>query len=124
MDGDLMACMLEGPGDPVRLIAVSKILESNRRKPMLTAADVMTTDVITVTPETPVPDIAKLLYTRRISGVPVVDPNKAVIGLVSEGDLMKHADAIGEQRRSWWLTLIAGESTLAHDYVKIHGRHA
>src|SRR5215216_6778502 len=91
---------------------------------MLTAADVMTTDVITVTPETPVPDIAKLLYTRRISGVPVVDPNKAVIGLVSEGDLMKHADAIGEQRRSWWLTLIAGESTLAHDYVKIHGRHA
>src|SRR5215207_9539880 len=37
---------------------------------------------------------------------------------------MKHADAIGEQRRSWWLTLIAGESTLAHDYVKIHGRHA
>ncbi len=41
----------------------------------------MTTDVITVTPETPVRDIAKLLYTRRISGVPVVDPDRAVIGL-------------------------------------------
>jgi CBS-domain-containing membrane protein len=91
---------------------------------MLTAADVMTTDVITVTPETPVRDIAKLLHTRRISGVPVVDPNKTVIGIVSEGDLMKHADAIGEQRRSWWLTLIAGESMLAHDYAKIHGRLA
>ena len=91
---------------------------------MLTAADVMTTDVITVTPETPVRDIAKLLYTMRISGVPVVDPNRAVIGLVSEGDLMKHVDVIGEQRRSWWLTLFVGESMLAHDYAKTHGRRA
>ena len=91
---------------------------------MLTAADVMTTDVITVTPETPLRDIAKLLHTRRISGVPVVDPNKAVIGIVSEGDLMKHTDVIGEQRRSWWLTLIADETMVARDYAKIHGRLA
>ena len=93
---------------------------------MLSAADVMTTDVITITPETPIRDIAKLLHARRISGVPVVDANKAVIGLVSEGDLMKHVDAIGEQqqRRSWWLTLFAGEGMLARDYAKIHGRLA
>ena len=91
---------------------------------MLTAADVMTTDVITVTPETSVRDIAKLLYARRISGVPVIDPNKAVIGIVSEGDLMKHVAVIGEQRRSWWLTLFEGETMLAHDYAKTHGRHA
>jgi CBS domain-containing protein len=91
---------------------------------MLTAADVMTTDVITVTPETPVREIAKLLYTRRISGVPVIDPNRAVVGLVSEGDLMKHVDVIGEPRRSWWLTLFAGETALAHDYAKTHGRRA
>jgi CBS-domain-containing membrane protein len=91
---------------------------------MFTAADVMTTDVITVTPETPVRDIAKLLYARRISGVPVIDPNRTVIGVVSEGDLMKHAEAIGEQHRSWWLTLFAGDSTLARDYAKTHGRRA
>ena len=91
---------------------------------MFTAADVMTTDVITVTPETPVREIAKLLYTKRISGVPVVDPNRAVVGLVSEGDLMKHVDVIGEQRRSWWLTLFAGETALAQDYAKTHGRRA
>jgi CBS domain-containing protein len=91
---------------------------------MLTAADVMTTDVITVAPETPVRDIAQLLYTRRISGVPVVDANRAVVGLVSEGDLMKHAGAIGEQRRSWWLTLFADESVLARDYAKTHARRA
>jgi CBS domain-containing protein len=91
---------------------------------MLTAADVMTTDVITVTPDTPLREIAKLLSTRRISGVPVIDPNRAVVGLVSEGDLMKHVEVIGEQRRSWWLTLFAAETMLAHDYAKTHGRRA
>jgi CBS domain-containing protein len=53
---------------------------------MLTAADVMTSDVVSVEPDTPVRDIAELLYSRRISGVPVVE-NDQVIGIVSEGDL-------------------------------------
>ena len=39
---------------------------------MLTAADVMTSEVVSVEPDTSVRDIAELLYTRRISGVPVV----------------------------------------------------
>lgn len=38
---------------------------------MLTAADVMTATVVSVSPETPVPDVARLLYEQRISGVPV-----------------------------------------------------
>jgi CBS domain-containing protein len=91
---------------------------------MLTAADIMTTTVITVAPETPVREIAKLLHARRISGVLVVDPDGAVIGIVSEGDLMKHVAAIGEQRRSWWLTLFADEGALARDYAKTHARLA
>ena len=91
---------------------------------MLIAADIMTPSVITVVPDTPVREIAKLLCARRISGVPVVDPNGAIVGIVSEGDLMKHVGAIGEQRRSWWLRLFADESTLARDYSKTHARVA
>jgi CBS domain-containing protein len=91
---------------------------------MLTAADVMTRDVVTVDPEKPVRDIAELLYTRRISGVPVVDANGRVIGLVSEGDLIAHAAIVGEQHRSWWLSLFADESVTAGDYLKAHGRTA
>ena len=77
---------------------------------MLTAADVMTADVISVGPDTPVRDIAALLYTHRISGVPVVDETGGVIGIVSEGDLIGHATIVGERRRSWWLSLFADET--------------
>jgi CBS domain-containing protein len=91
---------------------------------MLTAAAVMTTTVVTVSPETPVPEVARLLHEHRISGVPVVDGGGQVIGIVSEGDLIGHAGAIGEQRRSWWLRLLTGENALARDYSKTHGRAA
>ena len=91
---------------------------------MLTAADVMTTEVITVTPETPVRDIAALLREKRISGVPVVSSDNTVVGIVSEGDLISHAEIVGERRRSWWLRLFDNPNALAHEYTKAHGRVA
>jgi FOG: CBS domain len=90
---------------------------------MLTSADVMTADVVSVEPDTPVRDIAQLLYTRRISGVPVVEQGR-LIGIVSRGDLIGHAAAIGEQRRSWWLSAFMDDSLSARDYAKTHGRTA
>jgi CBS domain-containing protein len=89
------------------------------------AMDVMTTDVITVSPETTVQALATLLAERGISGAPVVDSNGSLVGIVSEGDLL-HRTEIGtarrhrERRRSWWLDHFA--SDLARDYVKSHGR--
>lgn len=91
---------------------------------MLTAADVMTTDVVSIGPDKPVPEIAEILYTRRISGVPVLDADGRVIGIVSEGDLIGHAAIVGEQHRSWWLSLFTDESVTARDYAKAHGRTA
>jgi CBS domain-containing protein len=89
---------------------------------MLTAADVMTTTVVTVSPETLVPEVARLLHEHRISGVPVVDGSGNVVGVVSEGDLIGHAGAIGEQRRSWWLRLFTSDNALAQGYAKTHAR--
>jgi CBS domain-containing protein len=57
---------------------------------MLTA-DVMTTTVITVPPDKPVPEIDKLLHVSRISGIPVTNVVGQVIGIVSESDLIGHA---------------------------------
>ena len=91
---------------------------------MLTAADVMTSEVITVTPDMSVREIAKLMYTRHISGVPVLDREKRVIGIVGEGDLLGHAEVAGERRRTWWLDAFVNSNALARDYIKTHGRIA
>lgn len=93
---------------------------------MLHARDVMTTEVLTVSPDTPVREVAKLLYERRISGAPVVDALGKVVGMISEGDLMRHADAIGDAAptRSWWLRLFEPSEDSAADYARTHARVA
>jgi CBS domain-containing protein len=89
-------------------------------------ADVMTTDVITVTPETSVRDLAALLCKHGISGVPVVNAANELVGIVSEGDLLHRAETgterRTERRRAWWLDSLASAQDLAQDYVKSHGR--
>lgn len=86
------------------------------------AADVMTTNVITVTPESEVGEIASLLLEHGISAVPVVDADDRVLGIVSEGDLMARIEPEEDERRSWWLKLFSGGDAV--EYVKTHGRKA
>lgn len=88
-------------------------------------ADVMTRDVVTIGADASVREVAALLSKHGISGVPVVDGDKHVIGIVSEGDLLHRAEIGTERpqmrRRSWWLGSLA--SGAAPDYVMSHGRH-
>jgi CBS-domain-containing membrane protein len=58
---------------------------------MLTARDIMTAEVITTTPETPVTEVAALLEKHRISGVPVVDKEEWVVGVITQSDLVSRA---------------------------------
>ncbi|MFZ5453412.1 MAG: CBS domain-containing protein [Thermodesulfobacteriota bacterium] len=58
---------------------------------MLTARDIMTTEVITTTPATPVSQVAALLDQHRISGVPVVDQEDRVVGVITQSDLVARA---------------------------------
>jgi CBS domain-containing protein len=92
----------------------------------MNAKDVMTTEVITVAPDTTVQELAKILSEREISGAPVVDSSNRLVGVVSEGDLLHRAETGTERRvqrrRSWWLDSVAAEEELARDYVKAHGR--
>lgn len=53
----------------------------------LKIADVMTENVVTVTPETPIEDAAALMTSRKIGGLPVVDAHGAVLGLITETDI-------------------------------------
>ena len=86
------------------------------------AADVMVSNVVSVTPDQTVQEVAGILLDRRISGVPVLNAAGELVGIVSEGDLMRHADAGTQHRRSWWLRLLMGRQGLAYDYVREHAR--
>jgi CBS-domain-containing membrane protein len=68
--------------------------------PPLQIRDVMTREVITATPTTPVAEIAALLTTHRISAVPIVDDNDRVLGVVSEADLLPRIPAKGRLDRA------------------------
>ena len=65
---------------------------------MATAKDIMTQDVVTVSPDTRLRDLAKILAEKRISGVPVVEGGR-VVGICSEADILKAGDmekAVGD----------------------------
>ncbi len=88
------------------------------------ARNVMTTNVITVQPDTGVPEIARLLLKYRISAVPVVDADQRVFGIVSEGDLMRRAETDTESRHSWWLESFVSTQDRAGEYIKTQGLKA
>jgi CBS domain-containing protein len=85
------------------------------------AKDVMTTNVISVGPDTDVRTVARRLIERRISAVPVVDHEDRILGIVSEGDLMRRPESDTERHPSWWLALLAMPEEKARDYLKSHG---
>ncbi len=90
----------------------------------MNAADVMTAAVVTVRPDTPVTEIVHLLLRHGISGVPVVDEHRAVLGVVSEGDLLRRAELGTEKQHGAWRTFFTGTARLAGEYVRSHGKLA
>src|SRR5947207_1898114 len=102
--------------------------QNQREDAPMRAMDVMTTNVITVSADTSVQEVAKILSERGISGVPVVDAQNRLVGIVSEGDLLHRVemgtDRKTGRRRSWWLDTVGSDEELARAYVKSHGRTA
>ena len=90
----------------------------------MNAGDVMTTGVVTVSADTPVGEIVGLLLRHGISAVPVLDKLGAVVGLVSEGDLLRRAELGTEKRVTGWRAFFTGTARLAGDYVRSHGKVA
>ena len=86
--------------------------------------DIMSTNVITITPDTALRDIVATLLEQHISGLPVVDRGK-VVGMVGEGELV-HRHEIGtegESPKSWWERVLGTEPGSAI-YVRSHGVRA
>jgi CBS-domain-containing membrane protein len=88
----------------------------------MNASAVMVSDVITVKPDDTVEDVAGLLLVNRISAVPVVDDSGKIVGIVSEGDLLRRVENGTAHERPWWLKLLMGRESLAAEFVRECGR--
>jgi CBS domain-containing protein len=84
------------------------------------AREFMIKDPVTVSPDAPTPEIARLFLAHGISAAPVVDAGGTPIGMVSEGDLLGRGEADREARRDWWLTLLAEGEALLPDFLATH----
>jgi CBS domain-containing protein len=86
------------------------------------ARDIMTTDPITVPPDTPLEAVAALMADRGISGLPVVDEEGRLVGLVTDGDLMRRLSAKEDKPASFFAALLVATADQAMAYARAHGR--
>lgn len=86
------------------------------------AHHIMTRKVISVDPETTVVEAAKLMLRSHVSGLPVVDKEGAVVGIVSEGDFLRRSEIGTPRKRGRLLNFFLGYAGSAEDYVREHGR--
>jgi CBS domain-containing protein len=86
------------------------------------AADIMTRNVVSVQPETTILRAAELMLQHRISGLPVVDTDDHVVGIVTEGDFLRRTETGTQRKRPRWLQFLVGPGRLAEEYVRSSSR--
>jgi CBS domain-containing protein len=86
------------------------------------ADEVMTRNPTTIAPEAAVAEAVRLMLEARVSGLPVVNDAGALVGVITEGDLLSRAELGTEKKRSKWLEFLFGPGRSAEDFVQSHGR--
>ena len=81
------------------------------------ASDIMTRDVAVVHPETTLLEALKLMVSRRVSGLPVVDEHGTLVGMMSEADVLGWHEGFSE-REARWFDLLAEGFELAPDFLR------
>ena len=86
------------------------------------AEDVMTQHVVSVGPNDTVSRAVRLMLQNDISGLPVLAADGTLVGMITEGDLLRRAETATQRRRPRWLEFFSGPGQLAEEYVHTHGR--
>jgi CBS domain-containing protein len=92
-----------------------------RREPMR-AAQVMTPDILSISPDATIFEAAELLIGVGVSAMPVVDKAGKMVGIVSEADLIRRAELGTEPHKSWLQRLFSDDAAAAKEYVTLHAR--
>lgn len=86
------------------------------------AHQIMTKDVITVTPHTSIQDAARIMLRCHLSGLPVVADDGSLLGMISKSDFLRRAETGTTRKRSPILQFFASAGKLADDFVHERGR--
>jgi len=86
------------------------------------AKDIMSYDVVTIGPDESIQRAARLMLQNRFSGLPVVDANGTLLGIITEGDFLRRNETGTLRRRSRWMELLIGPGRLAEEYAHAAGR--
>lgn len=84
--------------------------------------DVMTPNVVCIGADEPVLKAARLMLQNRISGLPVLDKDGELVGIVTEGDFLRRGELGTQRQRPKWLEFIVGPGKLAQEYTHSSGR--
>src|ERR1700759_1013767 len=85
-------------------------------------ADLMTANLISIPAQATILEAARTMLRNRISGLPVVDAEGRLIGMVTEGDFVRRSEIGTERQRPRWLESLLGPGRMAEDYVRAAGR--
>lgn len=84
--------------------------------------DVMTRGVIGIAPSASISEAIRLMLSNRLSGLPVVEADGRLVGVVTEGDFLRRSELETKSPSPGWLSFLAGPGRLADRYVHGHGR--
>jgi CBS domain-containing protein len=85
------------------------------------AKDVMSRNVVTVSPDATILQAARLMLQHHISGLPVADASGRLVGILSEGDFLRRRETGTQRRRSRWIEFLMGPGKIASEYTHSHG---
>ena len=86
------------------------------------AHEIMSRHIITISADASVATAIRIMLSHHISGLPVIDAEGKLIGIISESDFLRRREIGTEKRRGRWLALLAGEEQEALDFARQHGR--
>jgi CBS domain-containing protein len=85
-------------------------------------SELMKSDVIAVEPGNTLADAVRMMISRHVSGLPVVEDGK-LVGIVTQGDLLRRAEIGTGEKKSSWFKAFFRPGSLANEYVHTHGRY-
>jgi CBS domain-containing protein len=86
------------------------------------ANQIMTQHVITIGADAPIAEAVDVMLRHHVSGLPVVDADGGLVGIISEGDFIRRAKLGTQRKRCRWLSFLVGADRVAADFVHAHGR--